>query len=172
MVAVVQNPLQEITPDTKTLVYNALPDSSYHDAIEGQLTPGRFATIDNFCRQYFQAQPLWLSTVSMNVTSRAKLGQMIAGTHFQPGESIGSWKIYDRNKNEIVFGEQLGIMTYRFSLRLEHDAEVDRVIASTSARMNNTFGRFYFSLVRLIHKRFVRLTLWNAVTRGAQPPQT
>ena len=86
------------------------------------------------------------------------------GTRFEPGEAIGAWIIYHRNADEIVFGESLGFMTYRFSLSLKHDTQSDTVVVSTVAKLNDRFGKLYFSIVKLMHKRFVKLTLTNALT--------
>lgn len=162
--------IQEISPLSDTLVQAALPDVDYRDALVTRISSRRFATIVDFARAYFLAQPVWLRTISMNQFSRAKIEQAVSMAKFEPGEAIGSWKIYHRNADEIVFGESLGFMTYRFSLCLKHNtySDSDTIIASTVAKLNNLFGKMYFSIVRLMHKRFVRLTIINTLS-ATQP---
>jgi hypothetical protein len=161
--------IREIQPVTDALIQSALPDADYHDAHEVKITSGRFTTIEEFARAYFLAQPAWLRTISMNQPSRAKLERTVNIAKFEPGESIGSWRIYMRNADEIVFGESLGFMTYRFSLRLKRGTDTDTIIASTVAKMNNPLGKMYFAIVRLVHKRFVRLSLANALSTTTRP---
>ncbi len=156
--------LREISPLSDALVQTALLNVDYRDAIAATISAGRVATVVDFARAYFLAQPAWLRTVSMNQPSRSKLERAVSAAKFEPGESIGSWKIYQRNADEIVFGESLGFMTYRFSLSLKHAAQSDTIIASTVAKLNDRFGEMYFSIVKLMHKRFVKLTLTNTLT--------
>lgn len=155
--------IREIPPLPDALVQSALPAIDYRDALTATIAAGRFSTIVDFARAYFLAQPAWLRTVSMGQPSRAKLERAVNAATFEPGEAIGSWKIYQRNADEIVFGESLGFMVYRFSLSLKHDTQSDTVIASTVAKLNDRFGKLYFSIVKLMHKRFVKLTLTNAL---------
>lgn len=62
-------------------------------------------------------------------------------------------RAYRRDAREIVFGEPLGFMTYRFGLCYEPGEAVDRLEAVTVARLNSGLGRMYFALVCLVHKR-------------------
>ncbi|OGQ21516.1 MAG: hypothetical protein A3I05_03680 [Deltaproteobacteria bacterium RIFCSPLOWO2_02_FULL_44_10] len=158
--------IKEIAPLPDTLVQSALSGADYRDAFAVDVPSGRYATITDFARAYFLAQPAWLRIISMNQLSRTKMEQNVKSAKFAPGEAIGSWKIYARNDHEIVFGESLGFMTYRFSLSLKQGSQTDTVMASTITKINSRFGKIYFFLVRLLHKRFVRLTLRYAISEN------
>ena len=155
--------LQEAEPAADALVRTAFPEPDYQDAFRASIPSGRFSNIDHFVKVFFLAQPGWLRTISMGVPSRAKLEKVIQQKGFRPGEKIGGWRIYDRNQNEIIFGESMGFMEYRFSLRLSEAAGSVIIEASTVVSINSAVGRFYFSLVRLAHKPFVRKALTNAL---------
>ena len=155
--------IREIEPPAGMLVQAALPDADYCDAHEARTTPRRFDSITAFSRAFFLAQPAWLRTISMGVPSRSKMEQILATTKFAPGEKIGSWEIFDRDENEIVFGESLGFMSYRYSMCLKHESDADLVTAATVVRLNSGFGKAYFSIALLLHKRFLRLILKNAL---------
>jgi hypothetical protein len=160
--------IREVEPAPDSLVAHALPRIDYRDAIRAYLTKGRFADIDAFVRRFFLSQPVWLRAISMNTPSRARLARAVAATRFEAGDRIGSWRVYDRNQEEIVFGESLGFMMYRLSLRLEQGPEEDAVEASTVVQLSGRLGRVYFAIVRLLHKPFVRTTLRNALRAGAR----
>ena len=154
----------DITPLPHSLVFSALPEPDYRDALAAEIPAGTYATITDFARSFFLAQPSWLRAISMNLLSQSKMQEAVTRTNFKPGDAIGSWKIYAENADEIVFGEALGFMTYRFSLSLKRGAPSDTIVASTIAKTNSRFGKVYFSLVKLVHKYFVRLTLRYALS--------
>ncbi|HEY1015943.1 MAG TPA: DUF2867 domain-containing protein [Herpetosiphonaceae bacterium] len=155
--------ISEIAPERDGLIQGALPRIDYRDAFAAPLPAGRFAGIDELARAYFLAQPAWLRAISMNLPGRQALERQLAATTFAVGESIGSWRIWERGADEIVFGESLGFMTYRFSLALRRDEGGESLIAATVASTPGALGKAYFRVVRLLHKRFVRLTLRYAL---------
>jgi hypothetical protein len=161
--------IHEVDPAPDALVAQALPRIDYRDTIQARLAHGRCADIDTFARRFFLAQPAWLRTVSMNTPSRARMAQTVATTRFAAGDQIGSWRIHDRNGDEIVFGESLGFMQYRFSLRLKRGPADDTVEASSVVQLNGRRGRVYFAVVRLLHKPFVRMMLRNTLRAEAHP---
>ncbi len=155
--------IQEQPPPTASLAVQDLPQSDYNDTFAAQLPPGEVATVDDLARRFFEAQPGWLRAISMHVPRRTTLDATLAATTFAPGQRVGAWHVRARNEREIVFGESLGFLTYCFTLRLDHSNALDRVTAATRARFDSPFGRFYFSVVRGMHRIFVRMTLRNTV---------
>jgi hypothetical protein len=160
--------VHDVDPASDSLVARAFPKVDYRDAVRAGLPKGRFMDINAFARQYFLAQPAWLRTISMNTPQRSKIVRAVEQTRFQVGDRIGSWQVHDRNEEEIVFGESLGFMQYRFSLRFRPGAEADAVEASTAVRLTGRLGLVYFAIVRLLHKRFVRQTLLNTLKYDAK----
>ena len=147
--------IQEISPSTDSIVYDIFETVDYRDCFLLSFEKDRFQTVDDFAKVYFDSQPSWLRIVSMNILSKVK------NYNFQVGESVGSWQIFARDSNEIVFGEGMGFMDYRFSMRLvERGVEV-----STVVKLNGVMGKYYFSLVKLFHKKFVSISLEHCVKR-------
>jgi hypothetical protein len=52
----------------------------------------------------------------------------------------------------------MGFMDYRFSMRLNKDI-TDDIEVSTVVTFNCKFGKYYFALVKLMHKKFLLLSL-------------
>jgi hypothetical protein len=154
--------IKETEPNQTSLVYNAFEKIDYRDAFKVSFDKGRFVNIDEFASQYFRSQPLWLRLISMNSFSKEKMEESLKKSNFQIGTNIGSWKIFNRNENEIVFGESMGFMDYRFSMRLDKNT-IDDLEVSTVVTLNSFTGKYYFAVVKLMHKKFVKLSLENVL---------
>ncbi len=138
-----------------------LPD--YQDRFSVETTPSQYATVDQVAADWFTKQPAWLRLVSTNTRSSTGIDAEIAEGGFRVGTSVGSWKVVARSESEIVFGESMGFMEYNYSLSLPSD-EPHTIEGSTSVRyLWRRTGRFYFALVRPIHRRFVRYLLTRTV---------
>lgn len=73
-----------------------------------------------------------------------------------------SGTLFARSDNEIVFGEFMGFMDYRFSMRMDTDKS-DKLEVSTVVKLNTKMGKYYFAVVKLIHKKFVNMSLHNLI---------
>lgn len=167
--AAAESLIREVDPPADALVARALPRVDYRDAIQARITKGSLADIDAFARRLFLSQPAWLRAISTNVPSRARMAQILGATRFAAGDRIGSWRVYDRGRDEIVFGESFGFMEYRFSLRLREGAESDAVEAASVVQLSGRTGRAYFAVVRPLHQPFVRTMLRNTLWAAAHP---
>jgi len=58
----------------------------------------------------------------------------------------------------------MGFMDYRFSMRLDKNM-TDNIEVSTVVKLNGFMGKYYFSLVKLMHKRFVKMSLENVINK-------
>ncbi|GBE24777.1 hypothetical protein BMS3Bbin02_01052 [bacterium BMS3Bbin02] len=153
----------EVVPLTDSLIASIFENADYRDGFRVSLSRDPHAGIEGFVTDYFRNQPAWLRLVSMNTMSLSKLARAIGDESYRPGTAIGSWKIYERSTDEIVFGDSMGFMEYRFSLRLSRK-EPCSVEVSTSVRyLWRRTGRFYFAIVRPWHKRFIRMSLRHAL---------
>lgn len=154
--------IKETEANQTSLVYNAFEKIDYRDAFKLSFDKDTFINIDEFASQYFRSQPLWLRLISMNTLSKEKMEENLKKSNFQNDTNIGSWKIFNRNENEIVFGESMGFMDYRFSMRLDKNT-TDDLEVSTVVTLNSFMGKYYFAVVKLMHKKFVKLSLENAL---------
>lgn len=148
----------EPSADSEIAATYVKPD--YRDAF---LVPAQgWATVEQFASAYFLNQPRWLSMVSMNLTSRAKLVAALADSGFAQGSAVGAWQVHRRSDNEIVFGDDMGFMEYRFSMRLLASGDIE---ASTAVKYRwQRMSHLYFSIVKPMHRRFVPMSLRAAIS--------
>lgn len=147
------------TPTPHTFIAGAYEQPDYNDAyIVGDANVDDVAT---FATQFFLSQPAWLAKASMNTPKRQQRIDAIATGDYEVGSAVGTWKVHGRNNDEIVFGEHMGFMEYRFSFLRRPDGRVE---ASTSVQYVRRFGRIYFAIVKPFHIRFVKLALRNAAS--------
>ena len=59
--------------------------------------------------------------------------------HFTVDEHIGNWKIYLRDDKEIVFGDDMGFMEYRFAMRIDNDL----LRVATVVQYKGKVGKYY-----------------------------
>ena len=137
------------------LVSTALEPIDYSDCFSTIIDTKRFTTIDTFVKKYFETQPRWIAMISMNLFSKSSMQRAFKDNNFTVGKHIGNWKIYLRDDNEIVFGDDMGFMEYRFSMRIDDD--ILRV--ATVVQYKGTMGKYYFAFVKLLHQKFVLLSL-------------
>ena len=147
--------MNSIELENDMLVYDALNPIDYSDCFERKINVDTFPSIDDFVRRYFETQPRWLMAISMNILNRKTMDDTLKNTSFQVDEAIGAWKIYMRDENEIVFGDDMGFMEYRFAMRIDDD----RLRISTVVQYKGKMGKYYFSLVKLLHQKFVLKSL-------------
>ena len=145
--------ISEITPPLDTLASKEFAYIDYQDSFE---IDGAFKSVDEFAKEYFLSQPLWLSMVSMNLFSKKSIKKAIDKSLFSQDSSIGSWKIYTRDEKEIVFGDDMGFMEYRFFMLWVDETKVK---VGTVVQFKGRFGKYYFAMVKLMHKKFIRMSL-------------
>jgi hypothetical protein len=150
-------------PGASPLLRATLARIDHQDEIVAPMGRGAFPTIDALAAHFCLAQPAWLRLVSMNVLSRSRLVRDLARTRLERGDRVGSWRVHAKGPDEVVFGEDLGFMRYRFGLRWSRAGGVDELRAVTAIELRSWLGRLYFRVVRLVHERFVRCAVRNAV---------
>ncbi|MBI1837393.1 MAG: DUF2867 domain-containing protein [Flavobacteriia bacterium] len=80
----------------------------------------------------------------------------------ETGEQLGLFKVFGKNEQEVVLGEDDKHLNFRISLFLspdKNDWNKKTLTISTTVVFNNRFGRLYFLPVKPFHKRIVPLML-------------
>lgn len=155
----------EATANTLIDQAYALPD--YRDAY--LVGSNAELEIEDFATAFFLSQPTWLARVSMNVGGRQSRIDAIGDGSYEAGGSVGSWKIHGRADNEIMFGEHMGFMEYRFSLLKRPDGRIE---AGTSVRYLKRLGNVYFAVVKPFHIGFIKVALRHAAAGAIAASQT
>lgn len=147
--------MNAIELENDMLVTTSLKPIDYSDCLETSINTDAFPNIDGFVRRYFETQPRWLMAISMNIFKQETMDKALENTSFKIDESIGVWKIYMRDENEIVFGDDMGFMEYRFGMRLDDD----KLRVATVVQYKGRMGKYYFAVVKLLHQKFVLKSL-------------
>lgn len=144
----------EIEFPKKTLCEQEFMQIDYCDAFEivGKIN---FKSVNEFAYTYFLNQPFWLRIISQNVFSKNKIKQDILNNSFEINSKVGSWTVCNKSENEIVFGENLGFMKYRFAFLILNNTTT----VLTIVKLNSIFAKYYFNVVKLLHKQFVKISL-------------
>ena len=150
------NNIKEVAFDKKLMATTIFSKIDYKDCFEVKVDDVQ--SIDTFARHYFLAQPRWLSALSFQVFSKRKLLDDLDNTTFQKEEKVGEWKVYGRDEREIAFGQDMGFMEYVCTFHLESSVLVK---VATVVQFKGSFAKYYFSLVKLMHKPFLRYSLKN-----------
>ena len=150
-------------PTTGTLIEAAYLAPDYRDAYLVESNHG--VRIEDFATGFFQSQPRWLAKVSMNLGDAISRTDAIADGTYAQGSSVGSWKVHGRSPNEIMFGEHMGFMEYRFSILQRPDGNIE---AATSVKYLKRFGHIYFGVVKPFHIGFIKVALRNAARRSTE----
>ncbi len=149
--------------DPGSLVGAIFESPDYRDRFCIRVRPGQYGVVDEVVTDWFIKQPAWIRLLSTNTVSRSGIDATMRGGGYTVGDNVGSWKVVGRNDNEIVFGDSMGFMEYRFSLRLlEREFLVE---GSTAVRfLWHRTAKYYFALVRPFHRLFIRHLLTKATT--------
>lgn len=149
-----------ISPSTDTLVESSYDRPDYRDAY--LIANPHDVTVEQFASGFFLSQPAWLARVSMNLGGGQSRRAAIGDAGYLVGSSVGSWKVHERSEDEIVFGEHMGFMEYRFSVLRRADGDIE---ASTVVKYLKRFAPFYFTVVKPFHRGFIKVALGNAAKR-------
>ncbi len=152
--------IKEVKFDQSLMATTIFSQVDYRDCFEVKVD--EVESVDAFVKSYFLAQPLWLRAVSFELFSKQTLVKQLEGNTFKKGESVGSWKVYGRDDEEIAMGQDMGFMEYVFTFHL---ANPNLLKVATVVQYKGHFGKYYFSAVKFFHKPFVRLSLKNALKK-------
>lgn len=82
------------------------------------------------------------------------------------GGTIGLWRLYGLEPDEILAGEDDKHLDFRVSLQRRAGRAGPSIVLSTAVRTHNLLGRTYLRLILPFHRRFVRLMLDEALKAG------
>jgi len=154
----------ELEVETTGLIASCYEEPDYRDRFAVAIEPDQYRSVDEVVSDWFSKQPTWILALSANTLSRTRVDAAIEEGGYAVGDSIGSWKVIARNDSEIVFGDNMGFMEYRYSFRLI-DGSPGSVEGATAVKfLWRRTGRFYFALVRPLHRRFIKTLLRKTVS--------
>ncbi|WP_044207879.1 DUF2867 domain-containing protein [Flammeovirga sp. OC4] len=146
-------------------------DFEYADSFQGTINDqkGQLSTKD-IGKAFFNSAPKWtehlftlrnkLVAVFGLKTSGKMQGKAAQLENFrcEPNEQIGLFKVYHRNENEVILGEDDRHLNFRVSLyfapSIEHES-LRNLTISTTVYFNNFLGKLYFLPVKPFHQLIV-----------------
>ncbi len=144
----------------------------YTDSYRGSLSrSNKIITQNDIGKAFFLSAPKWVGTLMTLRNKIVSIFGLKTGNNLkhedilkndfdlQKGKSIGIFKIYDKNDNEIVMGEDDSHLNFRVSLLLEPKKMEKTLTISTAVVFNNWLGKLYFLPVKPFHKIIVKSML-------------
>ncbi|GAA4276170.1 DUF2867 domain-containing protein [Aquimarina mytili] len=136
----------------------------YTDSYCGNLNAGHIITSDEVGKAFFSSSPKWIGILLMLRNKLVSIfglktgdsSKKIHNYRFEKGDRIGLFKVFDKNIDELLLGEDDKHLDFRVSLLLEPQSQHKRLIISTTVIFNNWFGKLYFLPVKQFHKLIVR----------------
>ena len=143
----------------------------YIDSFRGAINDveNKFTSSD-IGQAFFSSGPQWVDKLfslrnkivsvfglktSGEITNREK---QLQNFKCEPGEQLGLFKVFAKNENEVILGEDDKHLNFRVSLFLGPQISgtvIKYITVSTTVEFNNWFGRLYFLPVRPFHKLIV-----------------
>jgi hypothetical protein len=154
-----------------SLAADAFAVTSYADAYAIDLPPGCADDVDTLTRLLPTSVPrwadqlMWLRDRIVSVFGLRAGGAIAAPPsstgRLQPGDTAGTFTVFARSDDEILFGGDDRHLNFRASMLVQRDAGRSRVVLSTVVHFNNWFGRAYFFFVQPFHGLIVASLLRN-----------
>ena len=154
-----------------SLAASAFAVTSYADAYAIDLPPGCADDVDALMRLLPTSVPrwadqlMWLRDRIVSVFGLRAGGAIAAPprstARLQPGDTAGTFKVFARSNDEILFGGDDRHLNFRASMLVQRDGGRSRVVLSTVVQFNNRLGRVYFFFVRPFHGLIVASLLRN-----------
>lgn len=118
-----------------------------------------FSSAPNWTAKLFEFRNKIVSILGLKTSENPQnRNELISKFRCEPGDRLGLFKVYSRNENEVVLGEDDKHLDFRISLFKENKVNqkgTKKLTISTTVKFNNWFGRLYFALIKPFHKLIV-----------------
>lgn len=149
----------------------------YADSYCGNLDPEKNdITPTDIAKGFFSSSPKWVhflmslrnSIVSIFglKTGASQLNDESSLDHMtlEKGDQLGIFKVFDKNDQELILGENDKHLNFRVSLMIDPEPRPKKkLIISTIVIFHNWFGKLYFLPVKPFHKFIVRRMLKRTI---------
>ena len=174
---------------TTTLPDNSLLNNNpqkydYIDSFQSEINdPNNKIVSSDVGKAFFSSAPKWveaLMTLRNKIVSvfGLKISNKISNRQQQlddfkceKGEQLGLFKVFEKNNNEVILGENDKHLDFRVSLFIENigtHQEKKMITISTTVMFHNWFGKAYFQLIRPFHRLIVPKMLKGILEKIAE----
>jgi Protein of unknown function (DUF2867) len=142
----------------------------YSDSFEGILTSKNQIHSIDLGKSFFSSAPKWVdylfelrnkivSLIGLKTSVKSKNRQeQLSEFNCLPGERLGLFKVFERNTDEVILGEDDKHLNFRISLFLESNSlrpNEYKITITTTVLLHNKFGKLYFAIIRPFHQMIV-----------------
>jgi len=172
----------EIDFPEQSLLFSGYKKYHYTDCFQGsvfyqgnaitptQVTNAFFLSIPGFAQVLLSLRNKITSLFGLKPSGDADKINEADSRIYNKGDQLGQLTVFDINPNELVFGMDDKHLDFRGSLLLEHTKDdMLNVTILTVVSCNNWFGRFYFSLIKPLHKVIMKYMLKGALKKLTLP---
>jgi hypothetical protein len=151
------------------------PATDLADAYAIDLPPGTTTSPEVLARFIFTQQAPWVAVLmklrdALVAGFGVKTSTQLRSTVETAGPArVGIFKVYSRNAQEIVLGEDDKHLDFRASVLrsvIPGSTDKQRLVVSTVVRCHNRLGRIYIFIIAPFHRMVVRAGLRRAAMNG------
>ncbi|MBO9698917.1 MAG: DUF2867 domain-containing protein [Sporocytophaga sp.] len=149
----------------------------YQDSYKTEFKCERSINVDDLVYAFFDASPRWIEKLFILRNTVVKMfGLKVSELNdskrqrelfrVEKGNGLGLFKVIDKSDNEVMIGEDDKHLDFRILFHLTQSGNGNYVFTlTTPVRFNNSFGRFYFTVIKPFHQFIVPAMMNSIVTR-------
>ncbi|WP_170270116.1 DUF2867 domain-containing protein [Heliorestis acidaminivorans] len=164
--------VEEINLPKESVIKGSLATVDYIDSYRIPWPEGLEQDVVALIHRLFTSAPTW-TTALTEVRNKVVryFGIKVPESHsqmtpydfdFSPGNQGGFFRVYERNDNEIVVGDNDKHLNFRISFMIDREESRAWAVVSTAVQFHNWLGRAYFLPVRPFHRLMVPAMLKSA----------
>ncbi|MEB2777714.1 DUF2867 domain-containing protein [Algoriphagus sp. D3-2-R+10] len=178
----------KVTLPGNSVLNSSRKEYDFVDSFQGELNDydDKFNSVD-IGKAFFASGPKWVrelfalrnklvSIVGLKTSGdSSNREKQLKNFECEPGEQLGLFKVFAKNENEVILGEDDRHLNFRVSLFLErktNEKAKKNLTISTTVEFNNWFGRLYFLPVRPFHKLIVPTMLRGIINELEKQTRT
>jgi hypothetical protein len=164
------------SPPKNSLITPNFSPVHYSDTYKTEFKCERSLTVDDLVYAFFDSSPEWIEKLFAFRNAIVKvLGLKVSELNdrkhqrelfkVEKGNSLGLFKVIDKNDNEALLGEDDKHLDFRILFHLINKGDNHYVFTlTTPVRFHNAFGRFYFKIIKPFHQLIVP-TIINSLVK-------
>ncbi len=165
----------EIALPKNSLIENALSKIDYEDTFGvtmdelnlplHSLPPLLFSSLPDWFALLFKLREKLAGLVGLKTGNQEEFEKMKSEFKGKPGEQLSIFKVYDRNEEELLMGENDKHLDFRLSFFIKEKGDQTELLLSTTVQYNAVSGKLYFFFVKPFHRLIVPILLKRMVLK-------
>jgi len=150
-----------------SLILSSLERIDFKDAYAVIHSFRKDLTPADLAKSFFNSMPQWVNValiirekiaklIGLKTADREATQRQLMNFKGEPGESIALFKVYDKNENELLTGQNDTHLDFRLSFFVLRSKSETEIILATVVKLNGLSGKIYFAIVKPFHKLVVK----------------